>query len=205
MKTYSKLGFYYYEYTRIDGKLSLGINNNGKCLYRTFNQENDRSYFRNILDGNLADYGVEVYPIPESALYINPCAVIAVSIKENKIYLKFPQGFIKTISYASREKALVALETIREKIASCSATGEGGADKATLLQVKAHLERLQADFDAVDLGEIGDKAEDDVVVHKKGFSGLEEIEGPKQFNDKITLNGNDIQVGDTSNTAATTR
>lgn len=72
--------------------------------------------------------------------------------------------------------------------------------------IKNKLTSLQNDFDAVDLGEISDKAEDDMVVHKKGYSSLESIEGPKDFIDKITLSGNtNIELGDITNTAATTK
>lgn len=87
---------------------------------------------------------------------------------------------------------------------------EGDLNNETILtelsNMKSQLSRLQTDFDAVDLGEIGDKAEDDMVVHKKGYSGLETIEGQKDFIDMLTLSGNSsIDLGNTSNYAATTK
>lgn len=65
---------------------------------------------------------------------------------------------------------------------------EGGdalaADVDSLLEevttIKEHLNNLQNDFDAIDLGEIGDKAEDDMVVHRKGVA-TETVEGEKTF------------------------
>lgn len=72
--------------------------------------------------------------------------------------------------------------------------------------IRTELTQLHADFDAIDLGEIANKAEDDMVVHKKGFSGLEIVEGPKSFTNIITLEGNtNVQIGDVTNTAATTK
>lgn len=64
--------------------------------------------------------------------------------------------------------------------------GEGGdaiaADVDGLLadvtNIKIQLNNLQNDFDAIDTGEIGQKAEDDMVVHRKGVS-TETIEGEK--------------------------
>lgn len=87
---------------------------------------------------------------------------------------------------------------------------EGDLNNETILtelsNMKSQLSRLQTDFDAVDLGEIGDKAEDDMVVHKKGYSGLETIEGQKDFIDMLTLSENSsIDLGNTSNYAATTK
>lgn len=57
-----------------------------------------------------------------------------------------------------------------------------GADVDNLMEevasLKENLNKLQNDFDAIDLGEMGDKAEDDMVVHRKGVAS-ETIEGDK--------------------------
>lgn len=88
--------------------------------------------------------------------------------------------------------------------------GEGGnVDLSTVNAeiniIKKDLTHLRNEFDAVDLGEIGHKAEDDMVVHKKGVSGVEEINGPKTFMNTVILQGNTMEIGDVTNTAATTK
>ena len=74
--------------------------------------------------------------------------------------------------------------------------GEGGdaitADVDGLLadvtNIKIQPNNLQNDFDAIDMGEIGQKAEDDMVVHRKGVK-TETIEGEKIGTIQTTLNG----------------
>lgn len=71
--------------------------------------------------------------------------------------------------------------------------------------IKTDLVNLHNDFDAIDLGEMNNKAENDEVVHSKGVSGVETVNGPKTFMDTILLEGNSVNVGDITNTAATTK
>ena len=74
--------------------------------------------------------------------------------------------------------------------------GEGGdaiaADAdglfADVTNIKIQLNNLQNDFDAIDIGEIGQKAEDDMVIHRKGVE-TETIEGEKIGTIQTTLNG----------------
>ena len=74
--------------------------------------------------------------------------------------------------------------------------GEGGdaiaADAdglfADVTNIKNQLNNLQNDFDAIDIGEIGQKAGDDMVVHQKGVE-TETIEGEKIGTIQTTLNG----------------
>lgn len=74
--------------------------------------------------------------------------------------------------------------------------GEGGdavaADADGLLadvtNIKNQLNNLQNDFGTIDTGEIGQKAEDDMVVHQKGVE-TETIEGEKIGTIQTTLNG----------------
>lgn len=76
-------------------------------------------------------------------------------------------------------------------------TGEEGGDViaadadgllADVTNIKIQLNNLQNDFDAIDTGEIGQKAEDDMVVHRKGVE-TETIEGEKIGTIQTTLNG----------------
>lgn len=76
-------------------------------------------------------------------------------------------------------------------------TGEEGGDViaadadgllADVTNIKNQLNNLQNDFDAIDTGEIGQKAEDDMVVHRKGVE-TETIEGEKIGTIQTTLNG----------------
>ena len=57
-----------------------------------------------------------------------------------------------------------------------------------LTNIKIQLNNLQNDFDAIDTGEIRQKAEDDMVVHRKGVK-TETIEGEKIGTIQTTLNG----------------
>ena len=59
---------------------------------------------------------------------------------------------------------------------------------ADVTNIKIQLNNLQNDFDAIDTGEIGQKAEDDMVVHRKGVK-TETIEGEKIGTIQTTLNG----------------
>ena len=76
-------------------------------------------------------------------------------------------------------------------------TGEEGGDAiaadadgllADVTNIKIQMNNLQNDFDAIDIGEIGQKAEDDMVVHRKGVK-TEAIEGEKIGTIQTTLNG----------------
>ena len=74
--------------------------------------------------------------------------------------------------------------------------GEGGdaiaVDADGLLtdvtNIKIQPNDLQNDFDVIDTGEIGQKAEDDMVVHRKGVK-TETIEGETIGTIQTTLNG----------------
>lgn len=74
--------------------------------------------------------------------------------------------------------------------------------ESNIQEIRIELTQLHNDFDAIDQGEIGDKAENDEVVHSKGVA-YEQVAGDKDFLDKVQFM-QEIPLDDISKRGATT-
>ena len=122
-KAYSKLGFFFYEFTSLDGELAIGVNNSGCYRYRTYSSVDLRTAGKATLDAQLAEVGIDLYQVPTSAVYINPFTVLSATMRGNKIILRFGKGVFKEITFNSAAKAEEILKELTDKLDQTSQAG----------------------------------------------------------------------------------